>query len=272
MIKVPSPSPSWRVRLVGGTLAASVLLAAWGWSGASASSVKATAAKDNGVSAKSPEQILAATLAALHSAHAFVMAGKIVEDHKTTGIRIAYESSSKLELGLNESGRTEDIILLADAGYVKANEAFWIAQRAKKPASLANHWIEIPAGSGKSLTSSLGFFSPSTLSRCLGEDVGTLSREGTTKVAGKPAVVIRDAGNVPGGTPGLLEIATNGPAYPLRITSTGLTRAGGKVDVCNSGKAENDEGSSITLSDFNRVPVIKAPSTTVKLGSAPSSP
>lgn len=270
MIKIPSPSPSRRVRRVAGALSASVLLAACGWSSASASSVAGTAARDNGVSAKSPQQILAATLTALRSAHAFVMSGQIAQDHKTTGIRIAYESSSKLELGLNEGGKTEDIILLANAGYVKANKAFWIAQKAKKPASLANRWIEIPAGSGRSLTSSLGFFSPTTLSRCLGEDVGTLSHDGTTKIGGRPAVVIRDAGNVPGGTPGLLEIATNGPAYPLRITSTGLTRPGGKVDVCNDGKAQNDEGSSITLSDFNDVPAIKAPSTTVKLGSAPS--
>ena len=95
-------------------------------------------------------------------------------------------------------------------------------------ASLANRWIERPASANQQLTSSFGLFAPSTLSRCLGENLGTLSRDGMTTVDGIPAVVVRQAGNLPGSNPGTLAEAKNGPAYPLRVASTGPTRPAGK--------------------------------------------
>jgi hypothetical protein len=262
-------SSSVRARRAGGAAAATLLLSTCAWSSASASSVEATAAKDNGVSQKTPAQIVAAAQSALHSAKSFVLSGKITQGKQAVGLRVVNESSSKFELEISDSGKTASIIVLGGAGYVKADKAYWTAEKVPKAASYANKWIELPGNYGKQLSSGLGEFSPGTLSRCLGEDVGTLSRAGTTKVTGRPAVVLHDAGDVPGGAPGNLAIATNGPAYPLRVTTTGPTRAGGKIDACNDGKASNIEG-SLTLTDFDQVPAIKAPPTTVKLGTDPS--
>lgn len=180
-------------------------------------------------------------------------------------VQIVDGGKSKLQVQVSASGKTAEIIALSGGGYVRANQAFWRAQVGAKAASLANRWIELPASASEQLISSFGMFAPSTLSRCLGEDLGTLSRDGTTTVDGIPAVVVRQAGNVPGGGPGTLAVATHGPAYPLRVTSTGPTRPGGKVDACNDGKGGDTEG-SLTLSDFGHAPAITAPKHPVKPG------
>jgi hypothetical protein len=104
-----------------------------------------------------------------------------------------------------------------------------------------------------------------TLATCLGEDVGSLSSAGVITVDGRRATVLREGGNVPGGTPGMLAVAENGPAYPLRLTTTGPTRAGGKVDACNNGKGSTAEG-TVTLSDFGHPPAFPAPTHPLKIG------
>ncbi|MDX6539889.1 MAG: hypothetical protein QOI71_1499, partial [Gaiellales bacterium] len=52
-------------------------------------------------------------------------------------------------------------------------------------------------------------------------------------------MVVADAGDAPGSTPTKLYVATMGPPYPLRLTETGRGRPGGRIDVCNTGKASN---------------------------------
>ena len=183
-------------------------------------------------------------------------------------LRVIDGGTSKLDIQFSANGKTAEIIALPQAAYVHANQAFWRAQVGAKGAILAGRWIELPASASGQLTSTFGQFAPSTLSRCLGEDLGTLSRGGTTTVNGKPAVVVRQAGDVPGSSPGTLAVATHGPAYPLRITSTGPTRPGGKVDACNDGKGGDSEG-SLTLTDFGHAPAITAPKRPLKPPATP---
>lgn len=230
----------------------------------------ASAGSGNGVASKSPAQILAAAQAALRSASGFVVAGTITENGATVKLRIVDGGSSKIELQLTEKAKTADIVVVGGTGYVRANRAFWVAQAGSTNARLADRWIQVPASATKQLSSSLGDFAPSTLATCLGEDVGTLSSDGTTTIDGDAAVVIHDAGNVPGSNAGTLAVATTGPAYPLRSTATGPTRPGGRVDACNNGKGGNVQG-SVTLSDFNHAPAIKAPAHPLKPTTSSSS-
>jgi hypothetical protein len=243
-----------------------LLLAACG----SSSSSNTKAAQGNGVASKTPAQIVAAAQTALRSANGFVATGTLTQNGQATRLQIIEGGSSKIEVQLNGSGKRAEILVVAGIGYVRANLAFWSAQAGVPAASLANHWIELPATAGQQLTSSLGHLAPSTLSTCLGEDLGTLSPGGTTTVDGVSAIVVRQAGNVPGSGPGTLAVATHGPAYPLRVTSTGPTRPGGKVDACNTGKGDDSEG-SLTLSDFNHPPAITVPKNPVKIGAASGS-
>ncbi|MGO9958454.1 MAG: hypothetical protein ACLP50_21235 [Solirubrobacteraceae bacterium] len=222
------------------------------------------------MASKSPAQIVAAAQAALRSANRFVAAGTLSQDGEAVRLQIVDGGTSKLRVQISESGKSAEIVAIQGAEYVRANQAFWSAQGGANAARLANRWIELPASASQQLTSGFGPFAPTTLARCLGEDLGTLSRDGTTTVDGKPAVVVHQAGNVPGSSPGTLAVAMDGPAYPLRVTSTGPTRPGGKVDVCNTGTGNDAEG-SLTLSDFNHVPAITAPKNPVKAGATSSS-
>lgn len=256
----------------GGGLAAVVLLAACGSSASSSSSAKPAASRAAGVASRSAAQIVAAAQSALRSANGFVASGALTQGGQAVRLQIIDEGTSKLQMQFSTDGKTAEIIALPGAGYVRANQAFWRAQAGANAAILlANRWIDLPASASKQLTSSFGLFAPGALSRCLGEDLGTLSRDGTTTVDGTPAVVVRQAGNVPGSTPGTLAVATGGPAYPLRVTSTGPTRPGGKVDACNDGKGGDTKG-SLTLSDFDHAPTITAPKHPVRPGPTSSSP
>jgi hypothetical protein len=256
---------SWCVACTGVAL----LLAACGSSSSSQSNGKASATAGNGVASKAPAQIVAAAQSALRSANGFVATGTLTQSGQATRLEIVEAGTSKLEVQLNGSGKSAEIIVLPGAGYVRANLAFWSAQAGAAAATLANRWIELPATASRQLTSSLGHLAPGTLSKCLGENLGTLSPGGTTSVDGASAVVVREAGNAPGSNPGTLAVATRGPAYPLRVTSTGPTRPGGTVDSCNTGKGGDTEG-SLTLSDFNHPPAITVPAHPVKLGGSSS--
>jgi hypothetical protein len=262
------------VRVAGAALAlvgAALALVACGSSGSSSSTAKAsTAARGEGVASKSPVQIVVAAQAALRSAEGFVAAGTLRQDGEAVRLHIVDGGATKLQVQISASGKSAEIIALAGAGYVRGNQAFWSAQAGAQAAGLANRWIELPASASPKLTAGFGEFAPSTLARCLGEDLGTLSRDGTTTVEGKPAVVVHQAGNVPGSNPGTLAVATSGPAYPLRVTSTGPTRPGGKIDACNTGKGSDTQG-SLTLSDFDHAPAITAPKHPVKAGGSSTS-
>lgn len=246
-------------------VAAALTLAACG-SGHSSSSN----GHGNGVAVKPPARIVAAAQAALRSAHGFVAAGTLRQGGQAARLRVVDDGPSKLQVQISQSGTSADIIALPGAGYVRGNQAFWSAHGGAQAATLANRWIELPASASQQLTAGFGEFRPSTLARCLGENLGRLSRGGTTTVDGRSAVVVRQAGNVPGSSPGTIAVATTGPPYPLRVTSTGPTRAGGKIDACNTGKADDTEG-SLTLSDFDHAPAITAPQHPVKLGGSSNS-
>ncbi|HEY5260694.1 MAG TPA: hypothetical protein VIJ33_01115 [Solirubrobacteraceae bacterium] len=250
---------------------AALLLAGCGSSSSGSTSGRASAAaKDNGVASKSPIQIVAAAQSALRSVSGFVVAGTLIQGGEVVRLEVVEGGTMRLQVHISERRKSAEIIALPNAAYVRANQAYLSAQAGANTAGLANRWIELPAGAAQQFTSSLGPFAPNTLARCLGEDLGRLSRDGTTTVNGKPAVVVHEAGNVPGSSPGTLAVATKGPAYPLRVTSTGPTRGGGKIDACNTGKASDAKG-SVTLSDFDHAPAITAPKHPVKPGASSNS-
>lgn len=219
----------------------------------------------SGLASRSPAQIVDAAQAALRSARSFVAAGTLRQGNQAMTLRIVNGGRSKLEMRFDEGGKSAEIIAAEGNGYVRANEKFWSAQAGEIAARIAHRWIELPSSTSRQFTSGLGQFAPDTLARCLGENLGRLSHAGDTTVDGTRAVVVRQAGNVPGSNPGTITVAATGPAYPLRVTSTGPTRPGGKVDACNDGKGGDVQG-SLTLSDFDHAPAVVAPRHAVKVG------
>jgi hypothetical protein len=237
-------------------------------SGSGASSTPAaqsSGSSTQGEASKSAKQILADAAGALKTARGYVLQGTLTDQGRPVRLKVVAASAKSLELALSGGGANAELIALPNADYVRANAAFWRPRVGQHATTLANHWIEIPPAGAQGMTASLGRFAPGTLARCLAEDHGSLSVAGKTMVDGRPAVVLKDAGNAPGSAPGTLAVATSGPPYPLRATATGGQRAGGRVDVCNDGKAGNTHG-TLTISHFGAVPPIKAPQHAIKAG------
>ncbi len=263
---VSHPCPARGLCGGGGILAAAgAMLVLAGCGSGSSHANRPTAHGGNGVASKPPAQIVAAAQTALRAAHGFVVTGNLRQAGQTMRLQIVDGGTNKVQVKLSQSGKSAEFIALAGATYIRANQAYWSAQVGPRAASLANRWIELPASANQQLTSGFGPFEPSTLARCLGEDLGTLSRDGITTVEGRPAVVVHQAGNAPGSSPGTLAVAATGPAYPLRLTSTGPTKPGGKVDACNDGKGGDTQG-TLTLSDFGHAPAVTAPKHPVTVG------
>jgi hypothetical protein len=101
--------------------------------------------------------------------------------------------------------------------------------------------------------------SPKHLASCATTGLGTLSNNGVKTLGGRKVIVLEDKGDRPGTTPGLLYVAADGPALPLREVQTGPRKPGGKLNKrCDSASDKSTE-SDVAFSRFDRVPQLKAP-------------
>jgi hypothetical protein len=217
---------------------------------------------------KPPNEILSDMAAALRDAHGYAMQGTITQDRQRLRLKLTTTSATSVDLAFAIGDATAELIGVPGASYIRGNTAFWRSQAAPRLARLANHWIEVPSSNARSLTSSLGSLAPATLAHCLIEDHGTLTLVGRTTIDGQPAILLKDAGDLPGSSPSVVAVAATGAPYPLRYTATGGQRAGGRVDVCNDGKASDARG-TITFSQFGKVPPIQPPKGAVQLTAGP---
>lgn len=243
-----------------------IALAGCGSSGGSSSAGGASSAGGSGEASKSPDQILTDSASALRGAHSYVMQGQIHQFGHNERVRVVASSGSLDVMLAGDAGRAE-VILLPSGVYINADQAFWAAHGVSRGGILAGHWIQVPPSDAQSVAASLAQFQPSTAARCLVENHGTLSTVGKLTVDGKPAVVVKDAGNVPGDSAGTLAVATSGPPYPLRVIDSGPHRAGGRIDICNDGRPDNSRG-VLTFSQFGQAPAVTAPSHAIPLGQA----
>ena len=186
------------------------------------------------------------------------MRGTVIQNHQRIRLRVQTDSAGSLDFGFEAALVAVRVIVLPRTSYIRGNAAFWRSQGGGRLERLANRWVPAPSANVRSITSSLGSLAPATLSRCLLEDHGTLSTAGKATVAGRRAVLVKDAGNAPGSSRSVLAVAASGTHYPLRLVATGGTRPGGRVDVCNDGKGSDAHG-TISFGQFNRVAPIRPP-------------
>ena len=219
----------------------------------------------NGEASKSPKQILADAASALRGASGFELQGTQSEGGKTLRVRLL-ASGQSVDMAASIGTAAYEMLRVPTGFYVRANSSFWTQRLGTRGAALADRWIET---SDSALSSVLGHFAPATMARCLTEDDGTLTVTGTASIDGRPAIVIRDAGNVPGSAPGTLAVAATGPPYPLRLIQAGSQRAGGRVDICNDGHATGYETGSITFGHFNEVPPLEPPADAIQTPGSP---
>jgi hypothetical protein len=222
------------------------------------------ASSSGSVDGKSPAQLLAEASDALRHAHGFTIQGVIVGGGQRVKLEIDEASASSVRVAFSVGTSSAQLIHTRGNSYFRANRAFWIAHGGASVQRLAGRWVDLPGAESRSFTKSLGGLGPATFARCLGEDHGALTIAGMTTVGHQRAIVVKDDGDAPGASPGTLAIASSGPPYPLALTETGGQRSGGRIDVCNQGKADNDRG-MITLSHFGHVSPITPPSNPLEL-------
>jgi hypothetical protein len=203
-----------------------------------------------------PLQILVASAAALRSAHSFEADGYLTEGKQRGELRLLSAGRS-IDLSFRDGQASFEALATPNSAYVRASAAFYMSTGATATAAqlLSGRWLHTTA---RSALSGFAQFVPATLAACMAEDSGTVTQDGTATVDGRPAVLIREAGDVPGGQANTIAVASSGPPYPLEIISAGSQRPGGHVDACNNGKGSAG-GGKLTFSRFNAVPPLVPP-------------
>jgi len=250
-------------RLYRGVLAAGAVVAGSALTGVGVDASIA-ADKSNGLASKTPVQIMNAAAGALKSTHSYVLTAEIKQSGSIMGMKLIYDGARD-EVQMTQGPGSVAVILASGRAYMRANAYMWRQKTTSSAATaLAARWIEVPDSTFKGLLSDLGKVEPSTLASCLADGpYGAITKVGTRTVGGKPAVVLRDAGGVPGDGPGTIAIATTGPAYVIQMVETGPTRAGGRVDACNDGKGSDSTG-TIRFSDYGHAPAVRIPADPIK--------
>jgi len=230
---------------------------------AAAGIVAGCGSSKSGEAAKSPQAIVKDASRALAAVHSFTATGKVrISGHPGT-ISVAFQRPASLRFDLASAGNAKaSVVLIGNAAYLNADKAFYLAQGgggATAASLLAGRWLKLPVSTA-GLSSLTGEFKLATLSHCLAVGHGTLSSGGSASVGGRDAVIVTDAGDKPGTTPGRLYVATKGAPYPLRIQSTGATRSGGVSDaLCKGTSGLHDSGTNVTFTSFDRHLDISAP-------------
>lgn len=215
---------------------------------------------------RSPHAIVVAAAHALAGSDGYTMRADLTQNGDRSIVALTADGPHTYQATLTDKDRVSAMVTLPAASYLRGNRAFWNGESGShtsatsraRAARLAGHWLKLTAQGADSLAKSLGSLAPSVLARCLIEDHGTLTVAGHTTIGHTAAVIVKDAGNAPGSTPSTITVAANGPPYPLRYTATGATRKGGPIDVCNTGRGGDSEG-TIDFSQFGQVPTIQAP-------------
>jgi hypothetical protein len=191
-----------------------LLLGGCGSSGDSSSS--------NGISAKTPAQILTAAKAAANSASSVHVSGSIVSGSAPITLNLELLAGQGGRGQISENGLSFNLIQVGDTAYISGSPAFYSHFGGPAAAQLLEgKWLKVPSSDGN--FSTLG--SLTNLSQLLDTalaDTGTLAKGVTTTVDGQQVLSVTDVSH--GGT---LYVATTGKPYPIEITKSG--KGGGKI-------------------------------------------
>jgi hypothetical protein len=236
--------------------------------GAGAAGGAVIASADSGESGKDPNAILEDVQRDLGQVKSLHFAGSEKDKDGTTKLSADVIGTTSASISLTEGTSTARMILLAHAAYLKGNAAFWKTTGKNGSAvakKVGDHWVKVPGKSVGGISALIKEFSPKQLASCMDAGVGTLTKKSTGTLDGRPIVVLQDAGDKPGTTPGLLYVTTDGPILPLRAVQTGKRKAGGKIDKTCQDADDTSTSSDLTFSNFNKVAKITAPKHAVAL-------
>jgi hypothetical protein len=212
-----------------------LVLAAVGGCGSSSSG--------NGVAAKSPAEIVAASKAAADGASSVHVSGSSV----TGGTPITLDLSLVAGKGgrgkISESGLSFELVELGGTIYINGSSAFYSHFAGSAAAQLLKgKWLKAPVSNSSfaglsSLTELRGL-----LDAALATNNKTLVAAGTRTIDGQAVVGVKDTSQN-----GTLYVATTGQPFPIEITKSGTG------------------GGTISFSEWNKPVTLTAPASAVNL-------
>jgi hypothetical protein len=230
------------------------------------SGLLAAGASADGLASESPQQVVSAAVSAMKGAKGYEMHFNMHHPDMVGTLIDAGNGKLAMTFEQNNSGTASVILAGGKVDYLKASVKFWTEHGSSKSLAklLAPKWYKVPKSEFGGLAKSLNQIAPAHFAQCAASGHGALSNLGASTVDGQPVVIIRDAGGKPGTAPGTIAIASTGKAYPIRLTSTGPTLAGGPVNSCSDGKASKTTG-VVTITNWNKPPAVSAPAHAVAL-------
>ncbi|MBV8295050.1 MAG: hypothetical protein JOY55_25145 [Mycobacterium sp.] len=246
--------------------AGAVVVSACGSSGGT------TPPRPAGEVSKTADQIVADAQAALSAATSvhLSMTGQTKDGTQSFQLEI---TQAGVKGTLDDAGVTANVIVVGGRSYLQG-QGFFAKYAGPVAASvIGNRWVQMPSGTDLGLS---GLADPRTLAICMVAGHGTLSKGTTSSFDGTPAIGVLDKGNAPGDAPGTMEVATTGPAYPLRFVQTGPNSPGTQVQPAICGPSSSGSSAAqtsnvqVTLSGFDAPATITAPPDPFVLPSGPS--
>jgi pimeloyl-ACP methyl ester carboxylesterase len=225
-----------------------------------------------GLAGEPAARILAAAEAAIDQVHSFHLQATAVIPGTTVLESTYLKLPGVATLAEQNGSDTLDLRAIAGTIYFRGNRAYYASSgvTGAELATLPGRWVSATPAQLPTAGGLLALTHPATLGLCLlGQHLGTLSVGGTSSVDGRRAVVLLDAGDLPGSAPGRIYIAATGPPLPLRLTRTGPARPGGTSDaVCDEPASQLVSSSDEFITGVNAPLIITAPTGAVSLSSA----
>jgi hypothetical protein len=216
---------------------AAVAISACGGSGGSHSS------NGNGITSKSPDQMLATAVQAAQGAKSVHVAGTVRDAAQTIAIDLSITSGSGASGTVAEGDASFKLIEAGGAFYIQPNARF-LSKFTHSSAAvqlLRGKWLK-GSPTNSSFQSFAQLTSIKSLMGSLTQDHGALTKGSTTTINGVKAVALHSS---KGGT---MYIATTGKPYPLEVSKASGTKSG-----------------KVTFSSYNQTFSISAPSHAVDL-------
>jgi hypothetical protein len=197
---------------------------------------------ENGVAAKSPTEILAATKAAADSAGAVHVSGSMVAGGAPITLDLNLVAGKGGKGRISENGLSFELVQVGGTAYISGSSDFY--KHFAGPAAaqlLQGKWLKASATTGSLATLASLTDLHKLTDAALGQH-GTLAKGAKTTISGQPVIAVTDSTQS-----GSLYVATTGQPYPVQISKSG---AG---------------GGSITFDSWNQPVTITAPTNAISL-------
>jgi hypothetical protein len=196
----------------------------------------------NGEDKKKGPQVSKDTAAALKSAGSARFQGVQTEGTNSATIDLQLVPDGAVGT-IKQSGSTVNLINSGGSSYLKAPASYFVAQgvAAAKAATIDNKWVKLPKDSNNFAEFTLNALSDDLAKPTSGSTIEDKVTPG--KVGDESVVILRQTNG------SQLFVATDGPAYPLKLVSNGTSKT------------------TSTFTDFGKKVTVTAPADAVDLSS-----